>query len=473
MDILQKIKQFFLKKGVGKVGELNIIQDILKRNSIETTFNMDKYFNNVEKWKNIYKGVPAWKDEQTKLLNIASMICTELAQTTMIELNINVNSSDEEKKLKIEEIYYNLIDNLPESLELTCALGGIIFKPIIENNDIIIDVIKPTNFIPIQFNSKNELIGVIFFEQIEIKDNYYIRTEKHELTENGYIITNKLYKSNEQNTLGKEIPLSDLERYKNLNSQELYTNLNTPLFVYLKTPIANNTELNNPLGISHFHRAIDLLKDSDLQYSRLLWEFEGGELAVHVEESFLFSQEKDLSNFNIAKLNNRLYRKLNTDTNISNFLEVFSPQLRDVSLINGLNEVLKQIENTCGFVHGTFSNPDTDSKTATEIKLSKQRNYITITAYQNKVKKALNDLLYIFEYLLQYTKQFINIGDITLIVDFDDSVLTDTEEEFKRRLTLHSKNIISDAELRAWYFGETIEDAQSKLPPKILDFETE
>lgn len=472
MNFIQKIKDFFIKGDKRNMKSINLINDIIKVNNIELTFDLEMYFNNVENWKNIYKGFPSWKDEETKLLNLASAICKEIAETTTIELNINIESTDLKKQEKLIRTFDNFTDTLTESLEFATALGGVIFKPFIENNEMLIQTILPTNFIPIQFNGKNEVIGAIFFEQIEYKEVYYTRVEKHEFKDNIYIVSNRLYKGQEVNTLGQEIPLNTLERFKNLNYDETFFNLEKPLFTYFKTPTSNNIEFSNPLGISHFYRAIDLLKDVDQQYSSLLWEFEGGELAVHIEDTFLFQMEKDNS-FKMAKNKERLYRKLNTDTNVSNFLEVFSPQFRDVSLINGLNEILRKIENTCGLVHGTFSNAEKESKTATEIKLSKQRNYITITAYQKKLKKVFNDLLDIFNYYFNdYIREFTK-ENIILLIDFDDSVVTDIEDEFKRRSILLQRGIISEAEFRAWYFGETLEEATKKIPPKQLDFEIE
>lgn len=57
-------------------------------------------------------------------------------------------------------------------------------------------------------------------------------------------------------------------------------------------------------------------------------------------------------------------------------MQVFSPALRDVSILNGLNDLLMRIEDTCGLARGTFSNPQSEARTATEIKILKQRSYL-------------------------------------------------------------------------------------------------
>lgn len=476
MDFLQKIKDFFtIKKiGGGKMNKKNLIENIIDAYNINFNFDVEKYYNDLERWNNIYKNTPYWKNENTNTLNIGASICTEIAQTATIELKLNVNAKNEDIKERLEAIYNDLLDDLTENVEICSALGGVIFKPFVQGNNILVDCITPLNFIPLQFDGKNNIIGALFFEQVEYNDKFYIRIEKHEFVKNIYVVTNDLYTSMTPNTLGQKIPINTLDIFKNLKEEAIYYNLDKPLFTYLKTPIKNNIDYSNPLGISHFYRAIELIKNVDEQYTRLLWEFEGSELAVHIEESFLITHEEqnNIYNFDIAKRRNRLYRKLNTDTQ-ENFLEVFAPNIRDTSIINGLNEILKKIENTCGLVHGTFSNAETEARTATEIKLSKQRNYITITSYQKKLKKVFNDLLYIFKNLLYYMGESIDNEEIYLLVDFDDSVITDIAEEFSRRLILHQKGLIKDEELRAWYMGETEEEAKENIPPKTIDYEIE
>ena len=75
-------------------------------------------------------------------------------------------------------------------------------------------------------------------------------------------------------------------------------------------------------------------------------------------------------------------------------LEVFSPALRDNSLINGLNQLLQRIEDTCGLARGTFSEVQSEAKTATEIKVLKQRSYATVADNQKALQAALEQLVY-------------------------------------------------------------------------------
>lgn len=109
-----------------------------------------------------------------------------------------------------------------------------------------------------------------------------------------------------------------------------------PLFGWFKTASANSIDVDSPMGVSVYAKAVDSIREADKQYSRLLWEFEGSELAVDVDPSVL-RPKKDGRGQEMPKLNQRLFRgvDLGTDDNY----HVFNPAIRDASLVAGLNQI--------------------------------------------------------------------------------------------------------------------------------------
>ena len=51
-------------------------------------------------------------------------------------------------------------------------------------------------------------------------------------------------------------------------------------------------------------------------------------------------------------------------------------------------------------------------------------------------------------------------GDYETKIDWKDSILTDTDTELEQKLTMEQAGILSKAEVRAWYTGESITTAQ-------------
>ncbi|MBZ0683169.1 phage portal protein, partial [Clostridioides difficile] len=198
-----------------------------------------------------------------------------------------------------------------------------------------------------------------------------------------------------------------------------------PLFAYFKIPQANSLENSSPLGVSVFSRAVDLIKEADKQYSRILWEYEATEIAIDADSS-MFRRNAN-GEYEVPHGKKRLYRMLEMEDG-DNKWNVFSPAIRDSSLFAGLNQLLRKIEFNCGLSYGIISDAQETEKTATEIKTSKQRLYSTVKDIQKSLEDALEGLIYSidkwsilagFTPSLKYETTF----------NWDDSVIIDKDSE--------------------------------------------
>ena len=72
-------------------------------------------------------------------------------------------------------------------------------------------------------------------------------------------------------------------------------------------PTTNDLDNSSPIGQPIYHNAIGILKEIDIQYSRILHEFEGTELAVDIDESILPPDGK--GNNRLPKGKERYFRK--------------------------------------------------------------------------------------------------------------------------------------------------------------------
>ena len=297
----------------------------------------------------------------------------------------------------------------------------------------------------------------------------YSRLEYHKLEDNSVTVINRAFKSNAVATgkldnLGQEIPLSEVPEWAMLSSETVIENVNRLLFAYFKMPEANTIDTHSPLGVSGFDKVKWLIKEADKQYSRLLWEFEGGELAIDIDRNALKwiqdPSDPDYGKSVMGTLQNRLYRKV--DLNEDNTYEVFSPTLRDQSLINGLNCILMRIEDGAGISRGTLSDVVSEAKTATELRMLRVRSYETNAHIQKATEKMLRDAIYVMNVycdLYDITAD----GEYEVSFEWDDSIINDTDTELTKRLLLIQNGIASKLETRMWYFGETARQAREAL----------
>ena len=189
----------------------------------------------------------------------------------------------------LNEQYNKVKERLNENLEVGNAVGGLVFKPYVKDNKIYVDLVKGSCFYPTDFDNSGNITGGIFVSQLTKGDNIYTRLEYHKFYEKAvesdinYIIKNVAYKSNDNSTLGTKIKLSDVQEWENIQEETAIRYIEKPLFSYYKPPIANNIDPESPVGVSVYARAINLIKEADRQFGRIIWEYEASEKAVYVD----------------------------------------------------------------------------------------------------------------------------------------------------------------------------------------------
>lgn len=387
----------------------------------------------------------------------------------------------------LESQYKKLKKQLRKQIEYGIAKGGLVIKPYIvtsksTNSDGVDSEITPTTeiefdfvqadaFYPLAFNASGQITEAAFVQSKIEKNQIFRRLEYHKWENNVVTVINKAYKSNNLRSngdidnadLGEEIKLSEVPEWKDLKDKTVVKNVTKPLFAYFKMPEANTIDPTSPLGVSGFSRAISLIKDADMQYSRLLWEYEAGEMAVDIDRDALRTDMDNAGNEHTKQthLQQRLFRKMDLGSSSDTYYP-YAPSLRDTNYISGLNTILMRIEDVCGISRGTLSDSADVARTATELKILKQRSYQTNADIQAAIEDAIRDVIYVmnvYATLYEITPE----GEYEVSFEWDDSIIVDIDEEINKRITLQQNGLTSKLETRMWYFGETEQQAKEAL----------
>jgi len=451
MRIKEVISKVFGKESASKRLGVNVI----------TSTDMTSAIN---LWCQMYQDNAPWLNETTKSLCLPSAIASEIAKLVTIEFESEISGKDNDnaRAAYLNEQYQPILDHIRIYTEYACAKGGIFLKPYVDGDKIRVNCIQADYFLPTAFDNSGKVTGGIFFDAKTIDGKYYTRVEYHDKVGPKYHIVNKAFVSMSRDTLGREINLQDVPEWADIEQDTTLDNIERPLFAYFKIPLANTIDSNSPLGVSVYSRAIDLIEEADKQYSRLLWEFEGGELALDVDSSTI-RPYKDGRGTKLPKGRERLFRKLELgDTNKSTY-NIFAPPLRDTSYINGLNKILQRIEFNCGLAYGTFSDPQQTDKTAEEIRASKQRSYATVSDIQKAQEAALRDLIYAIDtYCTLYN--LAPAGSYDVSFNYDDSIVVDSVAEQAIRMQEVSSGILSPVQYLMWRYGVTEQKAREMMP---------
>lgn len=433
---------------------MGALRRMLKKDDIKKMLDADiaiseQMLGKIEQWGRMLSGNADWVDNDSVFsLRLEQAVAREFANVSLNEMTINITNEG------LKGIFDESIKDLNENLQKGLSFGAMIIKPLGKSG---VQYVPQNAFIPVEYDARGRLIKVIFPEIKKAgESSFYIRLEYHSLDENGLTIINKAFKSSSRSTLGHPIPLASVKEWADLEERIAFPLMLRPAFGYYRNPIANTID-GSFCGVSIFDCAEKLIKQTDIQFGRLNWEFESGERAIHVDDIVL---SLDSRKGGMSRLSKRLYRGLNTQLKAGEDLfKEFSPALREQAIINGLEEYKRNIEFAVGLSYGDISNPQAVEKTATEIKSAKKRKYNTVTAIQNNLQECLSDLCY----ALAFYNELATSG-YEFNCDFKDSILTDEETERRQDKEDLAMGIMRPEEYRAKWYNESIEEAAKKLP---------
>ena len=359
----------------------------------------------------------------------------------------------------------------------TSTNGTLQYDGNLDKAEIEFDFVQADRFFPLAFDANGKVIEAAFIQTKVNKamERVYIRLEYHKLENRTLTVQNMAFESTDMGlansnniktatNLGRAIPLTAVPEWATMQPTTVIEGVDRLLFAYFRMPEANTVDPYSPLGVSGYSRVVNLIKDADMQYSRLLWEFEGGEMAIDVDRNALMIDgDKTI----IPQKQQRLFRKV--DLNTEDTYNVFAPALRDVSITNGLNTIFMRIEDACGLSRGTLSEvTQQEAKTATELKILKQRSYATNADIQMALQDALEDAVYVMDVYCDLY-DVTPAGEYETSFEWDDSIIVDSESELSKRITLMQNGLASRLETRMWYFGET--ENQARLALQQVDKE--
>ena len=400
----------------------------------------DRMQQAITTWLNMYLGEADWIDEEGQSLGIPTVISAEIARSVTLEMEMNITGETPMAEFIAAQMK-PFLSNIRSKVEYACATGGVIFKPYICDNGVTIETVLPNNFYPTQFDGNGKITGGFFRFLYYKGKKVYKRFEKHEMLGGGkYRITNKAFVSSDENSLGDPCELSDVPDWADITPEVDLNYIKEPLYSYFRMPLGNTIDTGSPLGVAVFARAVNVIKEADKQYQRLIWEYKATEAAIDASDD-AFDIDIDGKPV-LPEGKERLYRINSLD-----------------SAKTGGSDLL---EDLCCVARGTISDLNQDVKTATEITTTKQRTYSTISDIQQSLENALDNLVIAVEELA-ILYNLCPAGEYECAYVWDDSVIVDANTERMRDLQEVSQGLLSEYEYRMTWRGEDEETARKKI----------
>ncbi|MFB5535119.1 phage portal protein [Enterococcus faecium] len=445
MGVLQRIKNFF-KKGV-KRASMQINGRELGKITDHPKIGIDpkEYERIAEDFRYYAADFPQVKyidsygkrmNRQFNSLNVAKTASRRLASIIFNEkckVTLKVPDAKTENTINLDEanaflektLYANNFYNLFElNLEKGVAAGGFAMRPYVDNDEIKISWIRADQFYPLRSNTNEVSECAIATRSIQSEGNinyYYTLLEFHEWVNGNYVITNELYKSELESSVGKQVPLETI--YPDLAETVTLEGLKRPLFVYFRTPGANNKSLESPLGLGIVDNAREVLDTINSTHDQFTWEIDMGQRRVVVPAEFLKTDEAHPPMFDSGQ---NVFVGMYGAERVG--VQDITTAIRTVQYKDAISYFIKEFEVQVGLSVGSMNYADDGLKTATEIVSNNSMTYQTRSSYLTMVEKAINELIHSIFELAGY-KEFFSMQKPLIELEYESYVVNVSFED--------------------------------------------
>lgn len=300
-------------------------------------------------------------------------------------------------------------------------------------------------------NGSGEPTDIGLVEKSVYGNHYFTLLERRTVDAEGYLtIQYKLFRSNDSQQLGTEVPLENVPAYSRL--AEFYC-FRKPVgsvgLAELKPPIFNCVD-GSADGVAAFAAAEGLIRNISRNEAQMNGEFSRGESRIIASKDLL---DKDMG------LQDHLFVGLDDDPEHVG-LTVFSPQLREESFLARKQEYLRNVESVLGLKRGMLSDANVELRTATEIASSSAEFSLTVMDYQAMWQKAVERTMALCKILAElYGFKTVDTGIVS--IDWGNGTLYDQEKIWADYMEMVDKGILKPEVALAWRFG--MQDADEKV----------
>lgn len=467
----------YLKGGMYKLGILKGVESVAEHKDI---YMNEEMYNLIDKYKDLYRGYhKPWhhieyqtikdgtKTRNMDTMNMAKTSAAEMASLVYNEkCEISIGDDENETAEFINDVLKkNKFDKkFQDFLEYSFAMGGMVIKPYVENDEIKLSFVTADCFIPIAWSNETITEGVFINETQKGKDKYTL-LEWHtwELNQDTgeleYTVTNELYESGYGGDLGRPVSLDTL--YPGLEPVVGMPNIKRTLFTYFKPNTANNIDTQSPLGIPIYANALPTMKSIDTAFDSFHREFRLGKKRILVPEAMIKTVIDERGQpQRYFDASDETYEAFAGDMDDTEMKDI-KVELRVTEHIAAINALLNLYAMQTGFSSGTFTFDGESMKTATEVVSEQSKTFKSKQSHEVIIEAGLIDLIESILELANTYELYENAEkDIEISVAFDDSIAEDKEAEIDKQVTLVLNELQSRKRAIKKIFGVSDDEAE-------------
>lgn len=320
-----------------------------------------------------------------------------------------------------------------------------------------IDYVTADDIIPLSWEN-GRINECAFAIDKTVKGKKYVYCQIHHFADDGtYDIENVLFRNDNSNLA--DVELAEVDGFERI-PKTVHTGSKKRQFVIDRMNIANNSSMDNPMGISVFANAIDQLKGVDVAYDSYVNEFVLGKKRIMVKPSAMQDMDGNMA----FDANDVTFYVMPEDAHDDSVIHEIDLTLRTEAHKTGIQDMLNMLSTKCGFGEGHYKFENGSIATATQIVSENSTLFRTIKKHEIILEDVLTEVARIILRLgNQYMGQSLD-EDVEISIDFDDSIIEDKGTEFQRDMTMLSAGIIQPYEFRMKWMNEDEATAKEALP---------
>ena len=432
---------------------------------------LEWYQNDVDNFHRykIYNGESIIKEERYRL-GMAKTVCEDWANLILNEkVSIHTDNSEKDEIIKRSFERNNFRVRANQLIEIAFALGtGAVVAYQTDGGLAEIDYIRADMIWPLSW-SNGEITECAFGSERVLDGHKIIYMQLHRLgrpddgeAANVYYIENH-YLDKES---GKELPMPEtIEPLIN-------TGWEAPFFFIVIPNIFNNIELESPLGISVFGNAIWAIRGADLVYDSYMNEFVLGRKRVMIgTRAVKKMMERDGIAQPVFDPKDRVFVEYTADIGRDDPTPIkeLDMTIRAEEHEKGIQRSLDVLSMKCGMGSGRYHFENGAVKTATEVISSNSDLYRNLKKHELIVEKMIQGLIRAILYIETGS------GEADVQIDFDDSIIEDSEKERTADRADVSMGAMPLWEYRQKYYGGTEQEAREAVqqPAEVIDDDIE
>lgn len=472
---------------------MGLIRGIKKLEDKKDVNISEEMYQHIDLWKALYQGyykewhdvtiktIGGTKEHKMRTLNMAKVAAEEMA-TLVFNERCSISIGDETLSEEIEAVLdgNGFKKEFQRFLEYQFALGGMVIKGHVEDDEIKLSYVKADSFLPTGWTNKKITEG-IFLNETTKGDSKYTHLEWHLWEGKTYVVRNELYESTGlDNELGMKVPITKL--YPDLEEEVRIEGLERSLFVYIKPNSANNVDLDSPLGVSIFANSLDTLRALDVAFDSFEREFRLGKKRILVPDTAI----RVITDPNTGKqvryfdANDEVYQAFKFGDDSEDYIKDLSVELRVDEHIAAINSMLNLFAMQIGFSAGSFSFDGQSMKTATEVVSENSKTFRTKQSHEVIIEEGIIEMIDIIVDLAVLYKLFSKPDKYEVTVMFDDSIAEDKMGDLNYWTQLVTNKLSTKKRAIMKVLGLTEEEAVKELleiaeedkqgTPEMIDF---